>query len=251
MIESTTDYSIFKKHPNNRELVESNLKKIQGSIEAKNLLSIRPILVNKKMQVIDGQHRLEVAKRMHIEIHYQIEEHLNHEDIHFINIQKAWALEDYFNYFLSLGKEEYIKMDRFIKEQCIPFKHALLYLSLSGGSSNARVRAGTFTFPTMKNVEKAIFKKQFIDKIISLLSENKMGYTKFVESKKFQEALLFVLNNEDVDPSELLRKIELNLSKIFPCSRKEEYFIIFKNIYNFKRKEPVDFTTRFVDKIED
>ena len=37
---------------------------------------MRPIVVNKKMEVMDGQHRLMAAKQLGVEIYYQEEKNL-------------------------------------------------------------------------------------------------------------------------------------------------------------------------------
>lgn len=71
-MKETKDYNIFKKHPNNREIFHANLEKIKRSIQIKNLLEYRPIIVDKKMQVIDGQHRLEAARQLGVPIYYQM-----------------------------------------------------------------------------------------------------------------------------------------------------------------------------------
>lgn len=57
MINVTTSYGLFKKHPLNREIDEQNLNKIIQSIKHQNLLNIQPILVNENYEVVDGQHR--------------------------------------------------------------------------------------------------------------------------------------------------------------------------------------------------
>ena len=60
-LEKTKNYEIFKIMDCNRELSAANLQKLIGSIKSRNLLEFRPIIVNSKMEIIDGQHRLAAA----------------------------------------------------------------------------------------------------------------------------------------------------------------------------------------------
>ena len=61
----TNDYNTFKVMPGNRPVNKLHVRRLSKSMEEKHLMS--PILVNEKMQVIDGQHRLEAQKSDQIE----------------------------------------------------------------------------------------------------------------------------------------------------------------------------------------
>jgi len=60
---STDDYKEFKKHPFNRDLVQSNVAKLIKENEIKFNMQFFPITVDSEMRVIDGQHRLEACKQ--------------------------------------------------------------------------------------------------------------------------------------------------------------------------------------------
>src|SRR5580693_9488423 len=108
-MEKTKNYELFLKHDSNRELVENNVTKIMKSIETRNLLEFRPILVNEKMQIIDGQHRLEAAKRLGIEVYYQIMKKPPAETMLLLNTnQKRWTTNDYLNYFCEEWNGQYM-----------------------------------------------------------------------------------------------------------------------------------------------
>jgi ParB-like chromosome segregation protein Spo0J len=57
----TTDVEMFRPTTTNRNLDMSRVKEIAKSMSEEGLLLV-PITVNKKKQVIDGEHRLEAAK---------------------------------------------------------------------------------------------------------------------------------------------------------------------------------------------
>jgi hypothetical protein len=75
----TSDHGIFKKCPTNRPIDPTNLRHIKASLMINNMLEFRPIMVNKNMEVIDGQHRLEAAKELGLEVFYQINESTHSE----------------------------------------------------------------------------------------------------------------------------------------------------------------------------
>ena len=50
----TNQYDLFKKHSSNRITDKALIKKLTASINSHNMLENHPILVNNKMEVIDG-----------------------------------------------------------------------------------------------------------------------------------------------------------------------------------------------------
>lgn len=57
-IYKTKDYTSFRAIVSNREVNKAHVKKLAASIRKKNLLYIRPVIVNDRMEIIDGQHRV-------------------------------------------------------------------------------------------------------------------------------------------------------------------------------------------------
>lgn len=112
---STQEYEKFKLFECNREIDDRHVLKLMKQIEIKNDLHLHPIIVDKQMRVIDGQHRLESARRLNLPIYYVIDENGDTSDIISLNTtQKKWSNEDYLNYYVSKGFEDYCKL----KELC-------------------------------------------------------------------------------------------------------------------------------------
>jgi len=90
MIRKTTNYEIFTFREDNREKIDKkHLARLVESIKSRNLLELRPIMVNEKLEIVDGQHRLLAAKQLGYEIYYQKEENLDCADIVRMNLSKA------------------------------------------------------------------------------------------------------------------------------------------------------------------
>ena len=101
----TKKYSIFKKLEGNRDVYGVN--KIIKSIEQVGYIP-SPICVNDKMEVIDGQNRLEALKELGMPVHYYIVKDIGLEEARQMNIgRRNWSVLDYFKSHAAEGKEEY------------------------------------------------------------------------------------------------------------------------------------------------
>ena len=68
---STTDYDSFAKLEGNRDVLQSRKNIIKESIEERGWIR-NPVVVNEKMQIIDGQGRFEALKELGMPIEYVI-----------------------------------------------------------------------------------------------------------------------------------------------------------------------------------
>ena len=106
-MQSTTNYDQFKTPIGNRELDPGNLKKLRASFSSKNLMHLKPIVVDEDMNVIDGNHRVAVAKELKIPVFYIIQEGNIPEDMLILNIQKQWTSRDAVNFMAKHGNKFY------------------------------------------------------------------------------------------------------------------------------------------------
>lgn len=121
-IYQTDDYSLFKLLDGNRPLNKKKIEKIIHEIETGNdILDEVPILVNENknhLEVLDGQHRLEVAKKLKRSVHYTIKK----SKMSLYNVAKVnsntekWTSEDFINCYSKAGNENYIKIGAFYKK---------------------------------------------------------------------------------------------------------------------------------------
>ena len=72
VVYETTDYEQFGKLKGNRNINEAQVIGIRNSIEKIGYQPV-PILVNERLEVIDGQHRLEAARTLGIPIYFIIQ----------------------------------------------------------------------------------------------------------------------------------------------------------------------------------
>lgn len=111
VIQATVNYELFKHITSNREINRSHLKKLKASIERKNYLYLFPIIINKDMEVVDGQHRLQAAVELKKPIFYMIDDKITKADIAIVNNnRKSWTAMDYINFYAEEGHEAYRKL---------------------------------------------------------------------------------------------------------------------------------------------
>lgn len=132
-IQKTTDYNIFKGIIGNRALYEPHVKRLTRSVMQKNMLEQNPILVNERMEVVDGQHRLEVAKELQLPVFYVVLTGGNLNDVILNNANnRGWSLLDYLESYIAMGKKDYIKLKEFADEHKLSV--AISRRILAGGS---------------------------------------------------------------------------------------------------------------------
>lgn len=147
-IQSTTDYDQFKKLEGNRPLNKGLLAAIHESVENDgNYLQFNPIIVNEKMEVIDGQHRLQVAKEAKKTIYYIIATGMRLEQAQILNSKKRqWNAYDFLRSYIASGKREYIVLDEIMQEY--HFSIAICVKALMRNTSHQvameKFRAGRF-----------------------------------------------------------------------------------------------------------
>jgi|HubBroStandDraft_3_1064219.scaffolds.fasta_scaffold04818_5 hypothetical protein len=239
-MEKTKNYELFLKHDSNRELVENNVTKIMKSMETRNLLEFRPILVNEKMQIIDGQHRLEAAKRLGIEVYYQIMKKPPAETMLLLNTnQKRWTTNDYLNYFCEESNGQYMDLKKFMEEEGLTLPLALRLLSNRSSSRTlVHFKQGNLNFE-----ENAFTNAKILlgdcEEIKYFIKSKMLGRTEFLESQKFKIAIIHFLKIPGVSKELFLQKLDKRLELIRPCVSIDAFLDIFVSIYNYRNPNPV------------
>lgn len=136
-IHKTRDYASFKVIVSNREVDKRHVKKLAASIARKNLPFVRPLIVNDKMEIIDGQHRLAACEQIGADVWYIKVEGLTKEDIAVLNTaQKNWALIDFINFYTIEGRREFKEFSKLVNQY--PGMKITALIKLCGNSRNVR-----------------------------------------------------------------------------------------------------------------
>jgi hypothetical protein len=236
-METTTDYKIFKSIRGNREIYPGHVEKLRAAIKNKNLLPYIPLLLNEHMQVIDGQHRLEVAKLDKLEVTYAVIPDLRLKDVMSLNIHsKSWSTVDFVDAYIKDGDQEYQKLKDFSAESGISLYPAAGLL-MNGPrvrmphSDSQLIRTGKFEVTHLE------WARMFVEHLDDL-----QRYCEFnvKSSRTFQQALGKVENSPNFDIGILLSKLKLSNLRIEIRKNPRYYILEIEELYNYRNKNRVD-----------
>jgi len=116
------DYKLFRSIDGNRSLNKKKIERIIREINSGNdILAECPILVRengKGLEVVDGQHRVEISRALGRPVHYIIkQEKMSLYQIAKVNSNvEKWTPEDFINCYAKAGNENYLKLGKFHKK---------------------------------------------------------------------------------------------------------------------------------------
>lgn len=227
-MESTLDHDLFNSIVSNREVDQRHVNTLVKAIRKKNLLHLNPILVNGKYEVIDGQHRLEAARILGVEVYYIRDDHVNKSDIAAINSNaKNWNVMDYINYYTIEKKAGFDRLSAFLSENpMIPPSTALHMLSSDGKRNAAALKEG---FVDTGNYEFA--------KNIGIILK---GYRNFIDhayDRNFVLAVIQCVSIPGYDHELMKQKLEYQSRSLVKCVSKKQYVELLQEIYNYKNSK--------------
>lgn len=103
------NYSQFNLNQLNRNIDESHVLRLQKALRKDPSLTFEPILVDKNMNIVDGQHRFLALSALNKPITYMIDNNISINDASELNSnQKNWSLFDYVQFFVNKGNQNYL-----------------------------------------------------------------------------------------------------------------------------------------------
>ena len=170
-IYETQDYSVFKNMCGNRAVKDDRVNKIVESINKVGYV-LSPILVNEKMEVIDGQGRLSALERLKLPVHYMVQEGIGIEECRQMNIhQSNWTNYDYIMSYAVRGNDNYQRLQSLVdthKELPVDVVvHSAIGQLTScgrGGQTSVKLRAGKLIV-TEQDYERARWELDYAKKM--------------------------------------------------------------------------------------
>lgn len=242
LIQQTKDYDVFQHFGCNRRLHEGNLKKLQRSISQENMLASRPILIDEQFRVIDGQHRLEAARRLGVPVWYQVHDGRRPEDMIMLNnAVKSWGIPDYLNFYTKNSYANYINLSSFIEKNKVDVNIALHMLNSDRSTGFYKdFKEGRYEFPDTTEYMNVILRKTMIDDTIEFIKKKTSGNKIYLDRVTFYCSLVTFFNRDNFQYETFMKKLQYKLDLMRPCSKKEEYLKILQSIYNWKNQAPID-----------
>ncbi len=230
MINKTKNYEQFSFRDDNRERIDQgHVKRLVESIKARNLLELRPIVVNEKMEVIDGQHRLLAAKALQVEIYYQVEKKLEATDIIRMNINKSWAMGDFLNFYCTHHYPEYLKLRDFMKKHSLNLKVALNIAMGQTHVGYADFKDGKFIF----NDETLDGELDICWDTITYIKKMN-GYSPYTNSNRFWKSLLKLVRHPDFDATKWRSNLQKMVENFCGKATVDDYLSMMQHVYNYR-----------------
>ena len=230
-VNRTNDYSIFRRLEANRDVRNSSVKKIIRSIEKVGAIP-NPLVVNEKMEIIDGQNRLEALKTLSLPVYYIIIPGLTVEHCRAMNInQSNWALMDYIKSYAEEGNENYANfLDLYKRFNELGLTTVFCAVTGLFGLDNGRLKSGTL------QCDKEIYNRAFE------ALDYCMGFTDAVIRTDGRRDLLYVCLifcywNKDVDKKRLKDRFLAGYKTLTPTAKIDQTLEEISGIYNIHLKE--------------
>lgn len=224
----STDYKKFSFLKGNRSIDQVNLNNLENSMKRKHLET--PLLVNTEFQIIDGQHRFEVCKKLNLPIYYIQKEGYGTIETKLLNTaSKKWSLADYLVGYCDLGFVKYLELNDFISQTGLGLAEARLFIDL--GNSTRKL---TLDFRTgnldIKNIKRSY---ELFDNYKGYKEVKPYGRLTFVRS------LIGILKNENYDHRTMQKKLEIKGYSLGNRTLQSEYQKDIEDIYNYNSRNNV------------
>ena len=222
----TNVHSIFKRQKGNRPINKNHLDRLILSMKKKYLIS--PILVNEKMEVIDGQHRLQAQKELNLPTYYIKNKGYGIEETRIFNQNSNnWTANNFMEAFCDLGMPEYIKYKKFQKKYKFNLQCTMNLLMGNNSSQNGNVyeifKAGLFKVTSLKQATK-------IAESVLEIGEYYLGYKR----RSFITAIQKSMSLKEYNHKYFLKKLKSQRTRMVDCTSWKQYLTLMEDIYNYR-----------------
>lgn len=228
----TRDYSQFKKMLGNRDAKSEN--KIVESIKTVGLIP-NPIIVNDKMEIIDGQNRLAALKQLELPVYYIVVDGLGIEECRQLNIgQTNWGIDDYVASFANQGNADYQRLSSLLNEYRKPY-------GIDGVISMAKPsfinEGGSAPNKPLKSGEFKLSREEYELATTRLRSAIELGYADLHKRKQFTSKIFwacvsYIYQNQSVNAKDVIDAL-IEYEAILPrCNRVSDQLAFFDDAIN-------------------
>lgn len=232
----TTDFDDFKYISGNRTEIESRRKKIEKSVAMVGYIPA-PIIVNEKMEIIDGQARFDFCKKTDTPIAYTIIEGLTIDDCIAMNVSSTnWQIRDYIQSYAGRDLPAYVLAEKFISESPYtlnPTMWALMGTETTNSSS--KIKEGTL------DISKEDYER----------GKNILSYWRRFDDiatnrrTEFLEAIGYCYLLPCVDNDTLVKKLHQRPRDFQTISSVTDAIEMIEYAYNYKAREHVYIETEY------
>lgn len=233
---NTKDYDRFDTITGNRNISQPKVDGIINDIKnGLNLLPYCPIIVydnEGKLNIIDGQHRFTVSKKMGVPVYYVVAEKISLQHIAKINSkQDKWKAMDFVKCFIKVGIKDYETLLSVVTKYKIGISTALDMLM-----KNRVNNGGSKVSELFRNGE---FKVNFYDETIKTLDLNHKLFDRytFYNDRKLIGATRQIMDKGLCDFDVLLEKIKKYPVLMDKQVSVKDYIYNIEKVYNHNNQK--------------
>ena len=228
----TEDYSIFRRLVGNRDIPESRISKIVDSIQKIGWIH-NPIIVNEKMEVIDGQGRLTALQRLKLPVEYIIAPGAGNRECIYMNMNMVnWKLPDFVKSYAEQGNENYQRlvdlMDKYANGNLNIISTAVYRVSKS---KLRDIKEGVLQL-TEEQYRAAIPRLEFIKPLLEKIDEKKLPGSMVT----LMQTLIYYYDYPEVDKERLAYGVEKYIYNATPWVLNTDCEKEVENAYNYNMK---------------
>ena len=226
---TTKEYKSLKIRQDNRKTSDGQIRQLMESIEKHGFIT--PIIVNSKMEIIDGQNRVKAAQNLGVPIEYKVHDGNGKmaELLADLQISSKWKAKDYLRYYIRHNRKDYKEFKKFITEYEISISvGVMLFFSTDvGGTANNKFKKGLLIVDDEKMAD-ATNKIKKIN-IIRMMCD---GWSHFRNEDRFVRAIYTTQNHRFYRHTEMIKKIKKDTSKIRKATSVRDYVWMFNHVIN-------------------
>jgi hypothetical protein len=239
----TSDYSMFRVIHGNRDTIPLHVHRLTKSMKEQHLVS--PIIVNEKMEVIDGQNRLEASKAAGVPVRYIVVPGYGLEEVQRLNATSLnWSKMDYLKSYAKQGVQAYVTMLDFMQRHkvfSISPAEALLTQNQGGANNTNEIRESGERKGRNKNFEAGRLKIADLEKANRMANELKELAPHFdhFNTFTFVRAYLTVSKKEAFNPEQFIERCKSYPQMLQPRINVAGYIEMIEDVYNFRSRNKV------------
>lgn len=226
---TTKDYSKFTLSKYNRE--PRDIKNLVQKIKENDYTEFQPILVDKELNIVDGQHRYLACMELGLPIHFIVSQDIHiFAAAHMNQASKNWSSMDYARHYAQRKNPEYIRLLDLCHKynQKISIMMSFGVQSSKSTSHSQNVKAGTFKFRDDIDID------DFFEHI-KIFDE----YYTFSKKERFVKAVLKLYLNENYDKKVMEAKLRLNSGVVHEQPRVDLMTQELLKLYNYSSRKPL------------
>lgn len=225
----TDEYELFQRLEGNRDIAKQRKDAIVRSIDEVGYV-LNPIVVNEKMEVIDGQGRLAACKELGLPIYYVIAKGARARECMYLNqFMRNWSQMDFVKSYEEQGIVDFARLHSLIKEYSVPIGIAYFACkkAIPGRGNNAAIKEGTLKISESEYATA----KDTLKKLMPLLPFINKADCKH---EQLTYATIFAIRSPNVDYERLSFVLRNYYHRITPFDKFEQSLDQITNIYNYR-----------------